>query len=256
MSLEYYKLDPAHFFTTPGLTFQAALRYSKVNLELFTDLNMLLTIERGIRGGLSFVGCRESVANNRHLPDTYDDGQESKYIAYLDANNLYAWSLRQFLAIGEYKWLSRAEISMLDIARLPDDGEYGYVFVVDLRYPPELHSKHSDYPLAVEHLLLGQEHLSETVKPLLGGKRYSGVKKLVSCLSDKVEYVTHYRNLKFYLRHGLVLTRIHSVIRFRQSPWLAGYIEKNTDYRKAARSAFEKDFFKLLNNRFNYKHIS
>ena len=76
MSLEYYQLDPAHFFITAGLTFQAALRYSKVNLELFTDLNMLLTVDRGIRGGLSYIGCRESIANNCHLPDTYDDRQE------------------------------------------------------------------------------------------------------------------------------------------------------------------------------------
>ena len=103
--------------------------------------------------------------------------------------------------------------------------------------------------------MLGQEHLSETVRPLLGGKRYCGVKKLVSCLSDKVQYVVHHRNLKFYLRHGLVLTRIHSVIRFRQSPWLAGYIEKNTEYRKVSKSTFEKDFFKLLNNRFVILHL-
>ena len=154
------------------------------------------------------------------------------------------------LPIGEFKWLSRGDIANLNILDIPDNGEYGYVFVVDLHYPVELHSKHSDYPLAVEHLMLGEEHLSETIKLLLGGRRYTNVKKLVSCLTDKVEYVTHHRNLIFYIRHGLVLAKIHGVIRFRQAPWLAGYIDKNTAYRNVAKSAFEKDYFKLLNNRY------
>ena len=95
---------------------------------------------------------------------------------------------------------------------------------------------------------LTEEHLSDVAKGLLGGKRYCGVRKLVPTLCDKRRYVVHYRNLKLYLQEGLVLERIHSVIQFKQSRWLASYIDMNTAFRKAASIRFEKDFFKLLNN--------
>ena len=248
MSLSYYQLDPAHFYTTPGLTFQASLKHSKVSFELLTDVDMLLTIERGIRGGSSYIGCREALANNRYLPDSYDDTRPSTFVTLLDANNLYGYAMLQNLPIGEYKWLTRAELAHIRIPQLPDDGEYGYVFVVDLLYPPRLHDKHNCYPLAVEHVLLNERHLSDVSKNLLGGKPFRQVRKLVSTLSDKHHYVVHYRNLKLYLREGLVIKRIHSVIRFKQCRWLSGYISKNTEFRANAKTAFEKDFFKLLNN--------
>ena len=248
MSMSYYKLDPAHFYTTPGLTYHSCLKYTKVNLELYTDIDMLLMTENGIRGGSSYIGCRESVANNKCLPDSFDESQPSKFIAYLDANNLYGWAMSEPLPVGEYKWMSRADIKKLRIRDLPDDDEYGYVFEVDLEYPAELHDRHNCYPLAVEHVKLTEQHLSHTAKELLHGQRYSGVKKLVPNLNDKQRYVLHYRNLKLYMEQGLKLVRIHRVIRFRQSRWLEPYVTKNTDCRKAAKSTFEQGYWKLLTN--------
>ena len=248
MSMSYYKLDPANFYTTPGLTYQACLKHSGISLELFTDIDMLLTVEKGIRGGISYIGRRESAANNKHLPETFDPSNPSTYISMLDCNNLYGFSMSEPLPVGDFKWLSAAEIRRLRIKNLGDDDEYGYVFVVDLRYPPHLHDKHNCYPLADEHMLIEEEHLSDVSKNLLAGRRFKPVRKLVPNLCDKKEYVVHYRNLKMYLEEGLVIERIHSAIRFKQSRWLASYISKNTEYRKLSKSTFEKDFFKLLNN--------
>lgn len=85
-------------------------------------------------------------------------------------------------------------------------------------------------------------------------KNYSGRKpcrptvKLVPNLGRKVNYVVHYRNLQFYVKQGLVVRKIHKILKFSQRPWLAPYIALNTDKRKSAKSTFEKDFYKLMNN--------
>jgi hypothetical protein len=250
MSLKEYKLDPAHFYTTPGLSFQACLKMTGVHLELLTDHNMLLMVENGIRGGTSMISCRESTANNKYVPETFDSARDSTYIAYLDANNLYGYAMSCPLPVGEYTWLSRDQIAQLDIMGVAEDADYGYILEVDLDYPARLHDSHNCYPLAVERVKLTRDMLSPTAVSLNEqlGRKYTSSEKLVPNLNDKTKYVVHYRNLQLYLHHGMVLCKIHQVIKFRQTPWLEPYISKNTDLRKMAKSTFEKDFFKLLNN--------
>ena len=87
--LENYKLDPAHYFTAPGLSWDASLKMTKVELELLTDIDMLLMVEKGIRGGVSMISNRYSKANNKYMDDKFNLSEPSKYIQYLDANNLY-----------------------------------------------------------------------------------------------------------------------------------------------------------------------
>ena len=72
--------------------------------------------------------------------------------------------------------------------------------------------------------------------------------KLVPNLLNKKEYVVDFRNLKFYLKHGMVLRKVHAVIKYRQSNWMAAYIALNQKKRVEAKTKFEKDFFKLMNN--------
>ncbi len=91
--LKSYELDPAHYFTAPGLSWDACLRKSGVTLELLTDIDMHLMIEKGIRGGISTITHRYSTANNKHMKKDYDPSKESSYIIYLDANNLYGWAM-------------------------------------------------------------------------------------------------------------------------------------------------------------------
>ena len=87
--IKNYKLDPAHYYTAPGLAWDAALKITKVKLELLTDIDMLLMVEKGIRGGVSMISNRYGKANNKYMDDKFNPSEPSKYLTYLDANSLY-----------------------------------------------------------------------------------------------------------------------------------------------------------------------
>ena len=156
--LNYYKLDPAHFYTAPGLSWVACLEMTKVELELLTDVDMHLSIEEGLRGGISLVCNRYSKANNKYLPNFRLD-EESKYIIYLDANNLYRWAMSQPLPVDSFAWLTEDEFDGLDLSIVSEDGDIGYILEVDLEYPSVLHDLHSDFPLCSEKLKVTDDML-------------------------------------------------------------------------------------------------
>ena len=84
--IENYGLDPAHYYTAPGLAWDAALKVTGVNLELLSDIDMLLMVEKGIRGGISMISNRYGKANNKYMGNKFNSNEPSKYIQYLDAN--------------------------------------------------------------------------------------------------------------------------------------------------------------------------
>ena len=241
MSLREYKLDPAHSWTVPGFAWNCALKMSRVELELITDPDIFLFFENSIRGGISTVSHRYAKANNKYLSD-HDPNLPSQYLIYLDANNLYGYSLSQPLPTGKFRFLDNPEV--FDIDYVDCDGDTGYVLEVDLQYPSHLHDDHNDYPLAPEHMTVTKEMISDYNRDSL----FVGQSCLVPNLNDKIKYVTHIRNVKLYKQLGLIVTKIHRVLAFQQSRWLQSYVNFNTDKRKAATSVFEKDFFKLMSN--------
>ena len=91
--IKNYKLDPAYYYTAPGLAWDAVLKVIEVKLELLSEKDMLLMVEKGIRGGVSMISNRYGKANNEYIGNRFDDKEPSKYIAYLDANNLYGWAM-------------------------------------------------------------------------------------------------------------------------------------------------------------------
>ena len=137
------------------------------------------------------------------------------------------------------------------VCKQSDEQEDGYLFEVDLAYPKELHDTHDNFPLAPVHKEITSDLLSTYQKNQaedFGGK--VGGEKLCLTLEDKKKYICHYRLLKLYLEKGLELTRVHRVLRFKQSPWLKPYIDLNTQLRQRASSKFEENLFKLMNNSF------
>ena len=238
--LKIYELDPAHYFTSPGLSWDAMLKETGIKLQLLTDVDMYRFFELGIRGGISMISHRYAKANNKYLKD-YDSKEKSNYLLYLDANNLYGWAMSQLLPTGNFKWEENIDIHSINL-----EGEKGYVFEVDLDYPSHLHDKHNCYPLAPERLSINDEWLSPFQNSLL--KQYemknSQIPKLTPNLFNKTNYIVHARNLKFYLDQGLILKKVHRVQSFDQSDWLAKYINKNTIERTKAKNEFEKDFYK------------
>ncbi|XP_070522413.1 uncharacterized protein [Cardiocondyla obscurior] len=224
-----YKLDPAYYYTLPGFTWDAMLKHTDIKFELLTDVDMVMFIERGIRGGLSQCSSRYACANNKYM-QSYDSTKPSTYLMYYDINNLYGWAMCQPLPYAEFQWVDNA--STFNVMDVPLDSSDGYILEVDLEYPQHLHDAHIDLPFCPTH-----------DKP--PGKRQD---KLLATLCEKKRYIIHYRNLQQCARHGLRITKIHRVLQFKQSPWLKVYIELNTKFRTIAKNDFEKNLYKLMNN--------
>jgi hypothetical protein len=173
---------------------------------------------------------------------------------YLDANNLYGLALSAPLAIRGFKFLEKREIAAFPekLADLGENDSLGYILEVDLDYPDELHDAHNDYPLAPVHFAVPNAKMAPRAKELLTkfGKKSTADcdEKLVPTLLGRERYVVHYLNLQFYLKKGMVLRKIHRILQFEQEAWLRPYISFNTEKRKNAKNAFEKDLYKLLNN--------
>ena len=233
--LKHYKLDPAHYYTSPGLAWEACLKITGQHLELLSDYDMLMMFERGIRGGITHISKRYAEANNKYMKN-YDPEKKSTFIQYLDANNLYGWAMSQNLPTHGFKWMKDITLEKVDEIldktnySMSNNGKKGYIFEVDLEYPKNLWEKHNDYPLAPENI------------------KVNGVEKLICHFKPRKNYVVHYRNLRLYLEMGMKITAVHRGISFYQSPWMEPYIRKNTELRKTAANSFEKDFFKLMNN--------
>ena len=247
--MQYYKLDPCHYFTSPSLSWDAMLKMTNIKLELMTDVDMFQFIEKGMRGGVSYIANRYGKANNKYMKE-YDEKAPSKYIMYLDANNLYGWAMSQCLPTGNFKWMTDKEISKIDIGKYKADGKKGLILEVDLEYHQELHDIHNDYPVTPEKVKVSKNMLSAYCKKIAEKYNISIglVSKLIPTLRDKKEYVLHCHNLQLYLDIGFKMKKVHRVLKFDQSPWLKQYIDCNTEKRKHAKNSFKKDFFKLMNN--------
>ena len=248
-----YGLDCLHVYTAPGLSWEAALKMTGVKLELLTDIDMYQFVEMGLRGGVSMISKRYAEANNPYMGEQYNPSEPNSYIWYIDANNLYGWSMSQPLPVSDFKWLNCNQMSKMTadrISQIEDDATYGYILEVDLNYPEELHDMHSDFPLAPEKMSITEDMLSphsREIERKLAFKHFEST-KLVPNLYNKEKYILHYRNLKLYLKLGMELSRVHNVLRFKQEPWLKRYIDYNTEMRRNATSDAEKDFYKLMNN--------
>ena len=229
--LKNYGLDPAQFYTSPGLAWQGCLKKTGVELELLSDPDMLLMFERGIRGGITQAVHRYARANNKYMDEKYDPEKESSFLQYLDANNLYGWAMVQKLPTGGFNWVKDVDrFTMEEIDRLVKEDQKGYLLEVDVNYPKELHDAHNDLPFLCEKMKIDK------------------VEKLVPNLYNKRKFVVHIKALDQTLKHRLILEKVHRVIEFDQSAWLKSYIDFNTKLRTEAKYEFEKDFFKLMNN--------
>ena len=232
LCLKIYGLDPVFYFTAPGLAWDACLKMTSVKLELLSDEDMLLMFEEGIRGGISIISNRYGEANNKYMRKGFNENKPSKYLMYLDANNLYGCGMSEKLPTHGFKWLLDREIEKLFNNRVIQVWEkIPCILEVDLEYPENLHDLHNDYPFCPERV-----------------ECKNGVKKLIPNLNDKTKYIIHYKNLIQCLRAGIKLKKIHRGIKFVESEWMKPYIDKNTNLRSMAKNNFEKDFFKLMNN--------
>ena len=173
---------------------------------------MYLFIEKGLRGGISYIAKRYSKINNKYMKN-YDLTKLLIFVIYLDMNNLYGCGMSDYLPYGVFMWLKN--VDKFDVISVGEKSPIGYILEVDLEYPDELHKLHNDYPLAPEKLAIHYDTLSDYCKKIADeyGIKIADVKKLIPNLDNKTNYVLQYRNLHLYLSLGMKLTKIHRVLK-------------------------------------------
>lgn len=251
--LDIYKLDPLNYLTAPGLSLDALLLKTGQKLGLTQDLNIFnMSDGPNMRGGISQIPHRYAKANNRLFED-YDPEKPTSYIVNIDANALYGYSMSQFLPTGNLQFVEDfiiPEFTDERILSVEDDSPIGYWFKIDYDYPRELHDLHNDLPCGFEKISIDPEIYSLYEKQVRknSNSKSSNVKKLIGTLNNKKNYVIHYRLLKLFIRLGIKITKIHSILKFNQSPWMKSFIDMHTELRKHAKNKFEEDFYKLCPN--------
>lgn len=231
-SYKTYQLDPCHYVSAPGLSWDAMLKFVKPKIELITDPEMYQMFESMIRGGLS-------VMNYRYAKPASED----EHIVYLDCNNLYGWALSQKLPVGDFRWEDAATYKIWDI-----ENERGAILEVDLEYPQSLHQAHSDFPMILTKKQITEDMLSPYQQAALIGKKLSKEPHLIATLESQNNYILSLPLLQTMLTKGLVVKKVHRVISFEQADYMRPYIELNAQLRNSATNKFEKDFYKLMNN--------
>ena len=145
-------LDPPHFLSAPGLAWQVCLKKTDAKLELISDLDIMLMVEKGIRGGICPAIHKYAKANNKYVK-SYDENEESSFLEYLGANNLYGFAMSEPLPVNGFEW--KEDLSKIDedfIKNYDKDSLKGYILEVDIEYPKNLHDLHSDLPFLPERM--------------------------------------------------------------------------------------------------------
>ena len=122
---------------------------------------MCLFIEKGLRGGISYLAKRYPKSNNKYIKN-YNPKKPSKFITYLDMNKLYGWAMSGYLPYGRFKCLEN--VDNFDVNSISEESPIGYILEVDLEYPDELHVLQNDYQLAPEKLAISYNMLSDYCK--------------------------------------------------------------------------------------------
>ena len=245
-STREYKINPLYSYSLPGYTSKAGLKLTNIELDYIKCKEFLLLLENNIRGGIS------SVMGDRHV-----QSDENKQILYIDANNLYGWAMSQYLPTGDFKKMKLCceydsvlmnEIKE-DIFNTPDDNENGYFVECNLEHLAEIKEKTKNFPFC-PYQTKADPHLFSGYMNSVNQPNYKPTSKLMCDVTIKSKYMIHYRMFKFYLNQGMKVTKIHTIYKFKQSPWLGKYIDHNTQKRTVAKTNFEKDLYDLMNNAF------
>ena len=263
-------LDPYYYYGGPSLSWDAFLLQLTTETpeycpELFSagEMNKLCFFKQCIRGGCSGVSKRYSKANNKLVNATKTGDKPSKYIIYLDANNLYGWGMKQPLPYGDFKWLTSAELEWFnneertsreiieELERHEDREQRGAFLECKLCIPNELHDLFNSYPPAPERSKVYASDISPfstAVNKITNCKVNSSTPLLIQTVRDKDHYFVHSKNLQLYLQLGIKLEKVYNGISFKQAKFMEPYIDKNTALRVSGKSQFEKILYKFMNN--------
>ena len=221
MCLKIYELDLARFLSVPGWAWQETLKERKVKLDFLTDIDILLMVANGIRGGIYHSIYQYAKANKKYIKN-YDKNKESSYLQYWDVSNLHELAMSQKLPLNNFERIEDTSQFKEDSIKIIMKKVMKDIFIRLMFNIEKLHEFHNDLAFLPERMKIEK------------------VKKLVANSYDKTEYVIHIRNLKQALNYRLVLIKVNRVIKFNQNAWLKPYIGMKKYLRKKAKNDFEK----------------
>ena len=245
---ETYGLDCRYSYTLPGFSWQAMLKMTKIELDLISNQDMYSFLMDSIRGEICQVNKKYSKADNKYTRNQRNEWNDkkiekifknklktndsNKYLLYLDANNLYGYSMSQKLPYKNFKWSNDLALDKIQTG----------IYEVDISIPENLYYKFKDYPLAPEIKSIPENNLSEYQKYLnnkLNIKYNEKDKKLILDLLPKKNYKIYYKNLEYYMQLGIKVDKVHKILTFDEKPFLKKYIDLNTELRKNSKNNLE-----------------
>ena len=193
MVRDSFNLEAMAYYSSPGLTLDAALKFSGVSLELIQDPSIYMFIESSVRGGVAVASCHHAKANNPYVRE-YDSSKPTSWIFYQDVTSLYGFCLSQKLPISSFKWETYNKDKLLEIVNNFDykTSDYGFLVEVDLDIDPSLHSYFYDFPPVISKLEVSEELLSPWSKMLLGDQKHkSNIKLAPNLYNKRLLYITN-----------------------------------------------------------------
>ena len=246
-----FSIDPSFFMGVPSLSYTIMLRETKEKLHLLSDPEMSKFFRNAIRGGMSFISKRHAISK----PST--ERYEETQLKMIDCNNLYGSIFLLPLPTGDFKFLKDDEVLKVEEKLKKDKSLFlpenkGLMVECDLSYPQYLHKHHRQFPLAPEKICVEFDDLSPFLKKIYSLSQLSkfdnhnfNESKLIPHFYDRNKYTLHINNLCYYLSMGMVLKKIHRIVKFTQKPFLRGFITKLTQMRKEC-SVRKQDFYVRL----------
>ena len=224
VSFEEDGINPLYCVNLPGYTYQCALKNTDIKLQTLQDKTLILLVESIVRGGISSV-----------MGDRYVKSDENKKILCMDATIFYGHSMSQMLLYDEIKF--EKDFCLEELLNTSDDNEIGYILEVDLKYPDNIKKKTKNFPFCPENKKINPNKYNDYMNNK-EPKNYTKSKKIICDWTDKKKYLIQYRMLKFHVRHGMIVEKIHYIISFKQSRWLEKYIGFNSQKRNRAKKRF------------------
>ena len=238
LSMNEFKLNPLHYVSLPGYSFDCWLMSSGVTLDALQDKQMLDDFVGAKRGGIcGIMGDRYISKNNC---ETWTKSHRN--IWYIDANNLYGYAMMQKLPYKDFQFFTTATLDA--ILNTPDDSDHGYYIVFDIDYTNECKERTEQLALRPNKRKINDNELGYQERE----KGKTKTEKLILDQNNKTEYRVHYRILKFYIKMEVKATKILRVIKFKQDCICRDYIQNNTNKRATAKTEAEKDVGKLMND--------
>ena len=228
--LDTYGLDPMYYYGLPGFAWDALFKTTQAEVQLVQDPDMYTFCERAKRGGVSVQ------------VDRYAKATDGVCIQYFDANSLYGYIMEHYaLPDGGFQWMTDGECQKW-VKDQPDT----CFLEVDIETPPELHDDWNELPIPVKRQTTWEEQSPFTKECF--GETFVGGEKLLGTLETKYNYIITARLLKYLIRKGHRLLKIHRGLKFTESPWMSEFITINAEKRQGATNDFERDVYKLMSN--------